>query len=825
MKKFPLFLSALLVLAAILPAHAQQDSKEAESLFVAQKAFDDGFYDVAYSLLDRFLKTYPSSEKAADVGLLIGRCYFQQNRYLDALKQFEDLLSAPGAQKIKDSLLFWIAEVHFRGNNFSRAAGYYKMLTTDYPASPYAASAFYSLGWCLTQEQQYAQALSVFKTLEEKFPGQQQAQEAAFKIIECLYNLKQYPELKERVNSYITRAGLDKQKLNYLVFYLAEADYYLNDFSQALENYTKVSATDEPKLRALARLGQGWSMIKLKRFPEADAVLSGVESASLEPQSQDILYLGRAVLCFETGRFAESQEFYGKLMNSSDPVLSFQGWLGSADCLYNRGDYQAAVKTYRQLSEKAGSGQLPTELVDKLHYGLAWAFLKEGEFKDAITEFQKIAQHSEDKIFQVSALCQIGDAYQDAGEMARARETYEKILKDFPGNFYSDYVQYQLGVTLLKTGDYDAAMVNFLGFKKSYPDSKLVDDAEYSLGLSYFQKKDYAASKDIFINFGINYRDSKIAPQAAYLLGTCHYNLGEFQQAIEVFKTLIRNYSQDTEMVQKAEYEIADCYYQLGDEKEAMDRFNQLRVKYPDSSLTAEIMWWLGEYYYRKNDLSMAIRYFSSLIHDFKDSSLVADAYYALGSVYVEEAKYEDAIAQFRKVGEVSASELSGQAQIAIADVYARQDDHERALKEYELALQKYPQLTHLIFPKIGDLQAAAGRYDQALEMYDKSLDAVPVREKPEIILKIAEIYQATGRVKEAIGQYLKIPYLFGENGEIGVKAFLRVAKLDEEQGATEEALKIYRKVEEMNCPESKYAKERIQAIEAGRAAQKSEAR
>ena len=42
---------------------AQASSKEEESLFVAKKAFEDGFYEVSLGLLDRFLKNYPDSKK------------------------------------------------------------------------------------------------------------------------------------------------------------------------------------------------------------------------------------------------------------------------------------------------------------------------------------------------------------------------------------------------------------------------------------------------------------------------------------------------------------------------------------------------------------------------------------------------------------------------------------------------------------------------------------------------------------------------------------------------------------------------------------------
>ncbi|MGE5309168.1 MAG: tetratricopeptide repeat protein, partial [Deltaproteobacteria bacterium] len=257
------FLSSFLILPFALPAYPQEDTKEAESLFVAQKAFDDGFYDVALSLLERFIKNYPASDKTSDVNLLIGRCYFQESRFLDALKQFEDLLEVPSARKIKDAVLFWIAEVHFRGNIFPKAAKYYKQIIDEFPHSPYTASAYYSLGWCLSQEGRYAEALENFKLLEQKFPGEQQSRDSAFKIIECLYNLKEYARLKERLKSCMKDCKDDPVKLSHLSYYLGEADYYLEDYSGAVEQYQRTdSLSQDPKIKTLARLGLAWSYVK-----------------------------------------------------------------------------------------------------------------------------------------------------------------------------------------------------------------------------------------------------------------------------------------------------------------------------------------------------------------------------------------------------------------------------------------------------------------------------------------------------------------------------------------------------------------------------------
>ena len=797
---------------------AQQADKEEESLFVAQKAFDDGFYDVSVTLLDRFQKNYPSSAKFAEVDLLIGECYFHQNKFLEALNKFEELLANPEAKRIKDAVIYWIAEVHFRGNNFSKAATYYKMIIDDFVDSQYLASAYYSMGWCMFQQQKFEDALGYFKNVETKFPRQAQAQEASFKILECLYNLKDYAGLKDRIRSNYKAYSKDSAKIPYLQFYLAEADYYLNNFREASDNYSKVAlGVVEPKLEALSRLGLAWANLKLKNYQQAIDNFKQINTDSLDKRSRDVLNLGKAALYSQTGKFQEAKSAYEDLIiTSADPLVMIQGYLGKADSLYNLASYKESIVAYKEAAQRSESFSAPSEIIDKLHDGLAWAYLKDGQFKEAITEFQKIVKQSQDKIFKVSALCQIGDTYQDSGDYQKAKEAYESILRDYPDSLYSDYVQYQLGLVMFKLSNYDGAVFILSNFKRNFPSSKLIDNAAYSLGLVYFQKQDYNSSKEIFEKFPEEFPNSGLKSQAMYLLGTSLYNAGDFSGAIEVFKNIARQFSQDVELVQKAEYEISDCYYRMGNDKEAMARFNALRIKYPDSNLTAEIMWWLGEYYYRQNDFKQALRYFSSLIYDFPNSVIIPDAYYAIGSINAEEGDFPQALENFNKVIELSKSDLAGQAAVAIAAIYVKQEKFEAAIKIYKDKVKEYPNLSHLIFPKIGEILYKLAKYDEAMEFYQKSLDVVPIREMADIRFRIAEIYQAQGKNSAATEEYLKVTYLYPDSKELNIKALLRVAQIYEYEDNLKEAENIYKKVAAMEVPESKFARERLEAFQAG---------
>jgi len=799
--------------AAPVQAQEADQSRQEESLFVAQKAFDDGFYDVALNLLERFVQSYPNSGRIHDANLLMGQCYFHLSRFFEALKKFEDLIQGP-AKNNKDAGYYWAAEVHFRGNNFAKAAEYYKAIITGYPDSYYAASSYYSLGWCMFQEQKYKEALDYFRKMEEKFPKHSQTQEASFKILECLYNLKDYGGLRDSARGYLKAFSKDITKSAYLNFYIAESEYYLDNLQAAIEAYSRViSSTRDPKLESLSRLGTGWAYLKLKDYQKAQQAFDQINPESLEKKSLDVLYLGKAAVFSQTSRYSQAQVVYDELIRATqDPLTLLQAYIGKADALYNLGDYRAAVETYR----KAASGSLdgvPSDIIDKLHYGLAWAYLKEGEFKEAIAEFKKIVRSTEDKIFKVSALCQIGDAYQDSGEFEKAVEAYDTILRDYPDSFYTDYVQYQLGLVQIKTQNYDGAIASFMSIKNNFPNSKMLDEAGYALGLAYFQKQDYASSRRIFEQFLREYKGSSLMPQAMYLLGTSLYNLADFAGAAEVFKSVARLYGQDSQLAQKAEFEIADCYYRMGNEKEALARFNALRAKYPDTSLTAEIMWWLGEYYYRQNDLGMAVRYFTSLIQDFPGSNLVLDAHYALGSIYSEEGKFSEAQDEFSRVMASGKSDLAAQAAIAIADLFVREGEPDKAIAMYQDKVREHPEMAHLIYPKIADIHFQQGRYDDALSLYKKSLTIVPLRQMADIQFKVAEVFQTQGKTSEAVEEYLKVVYLYSGNRPLEVKALLRVARIHEDTENIPEAVRVYEKIGAMDVPEAGFARERIEAL------------
>ena len=67
-------------------------TEESELFLVAQKAFDDGFYDIAIRYIQEFFEKYPQTQKRIQAQLLLGQCYFFKGQYLKAFDMFQELL-------------------------------------------------------------------------------------------------------------------------------------------------------------------------------------------------------------------------------------------------------------------------------------------------------------------------------------------------------------------------------------------------------------------------------------------------------------------------------------------------------------------------------------------------------------------------------------------------------------------------------------------------------------------------------------------------------------------------------------------------------------
>ena len=799
-------------------AASQNQDKEEELFFVAQKAFEDGFYDVALNYLERFLKDYPQTKQRPKASLLIGECYLYQDQYLKALKQFQSLQDMPENQEIEDAVLFWLGEVYFKGRDYESAQSYYHKLISKFPDSEYLAYACYSLGWSLFEQGKFREAIKGYEKFINDFPEHELVDKAIFNIAQSLYNLKDFIKAEEYFDAYIERFS-QKELIDQVYFYLGELNYYQDEFEEAITNYSKaIDMSKEDEILIASKTGLGWSYLKIKKYDKAKAIFKEVESLSENNGSTlDSMLLGQATLLSELDNYKEAVEVYQQIINSiPESELLADAYLGKANSLYALDMINEAVSIYKMAVEKFKDDISKNDLIDKAYFGLAWSYLKLNSLSDAIKEFQAVAEITNDKNAKIRALYQIGDIYQDAGNLEKSLDAYDEILRDYPESFYSDYVQYQEGVVLLKLERIDAATVAFQSLKTNFPDSKYIDDSGYYLALAYFKKGNFILAKKQLedLKQNLNY-ESMHKKEASFLLGATLYNLEEYKNALNTYNIIVREFSNDEELLKKAQYEIANCFYQMGKVSDALKKFKIIIYKFPESDVAFDALNWLGDYYLDMNDFDAARKYFKKIIDDFSDKQIVEKAYYEIGRSYYEEQKFDQALEQFKVVKEISDGKLSGFASLNIVEILTSREDNNFIINEYEKILVQYPKIAKQVYSKLAQFYDSLNKHNKALELFQKALGA-PVGKSEirnsQIQFNIAQILEKKGDFNSAVESYFKVTYLYPKD-KLAVKSYLRIARIFENEKKWNNAEKIYKRIIAEKIEESKFAQERLERI------------
>ncbi|VAW19486.1 hypothetical protein MNBD_BACTEROID05-1123, partial [hydrothermal vent metagenome] len=329
----------------------------------------------------------------------------------------------------------------------------YQQLINIFPQSTYTPQAYYSLGWVYYEKGDYIKSREKFSQLINNFPTHQLSEDAAFKLGETAYNLGEYDHTIQYFSKYVLKYP-NSTRHPQAYFYIAESYYYLENYITAVTYYAKAEdIAYDNKLILMSRVSLGWGYLKLSKFALAQQYFESALSFSKEKNIRsDDVHLGQAHLFNAIKEYQKSLTAYNELItNFPKSQRITEAYLGKANVLYALGDYPQAIQTYQKLMQKfLQQNLISPEIIEKTYFGLAWSYLKNGDIDSSIETFQQIKDKTKNRIVKISALTQIGDAYQDTEQYKKSIEIYDQILKKHPDSVYADYVQYRQGVALLK---------------------------------------------------------------------------------------------------------------------------------------------------------------------------------------------------------------------------------------------------------------------------------------------------------------------------------------------------------------------------------------
>lgn len=124
--------------------------------------------------------------------------------------------------------------------------------------------------------------------------------------------------------------------------------------------------------------------------------------------------------------------------------------------------------------------------------------------------------HAEDNAILLTGDVQlrIADAFMEQGEYYRAITEYKKYLILFPDSVRADYASFRIGMAYYKGEEYRDAARSFSSMREKYPESAHALPARYQEGFSRWKLKEYESARVTFEAIAEDHPESGYAPRA-----------------------------------------------------------------------------------------------------------------------------------------------------------------------------------------------------------------------------------------------------------------------------------------------------------------------
>lgn len=488
----------------------------AESVAFRAGIFEQlGRFDEARSMFKLNLADAPP-ERQRQALAKIAELALAQNRPGDALQTLETFVTQFTNTPATDLALLTLGELYLKQHLSSAASN-----------GPDAG---------LTMTNFLSQALTNFDRLISAFPNSPLAGRAQLDRGWCFWSDKKITGSAEAFQAAIAKLS-PSEDLAVARFKLADAQFVLKDFTNALQNYRSALAVAEKWPRVKAALASQCLYQELRASLElkdmAGATNAMQKILTTYPQSAEA---DRSVLLVAQGFLDlndpdEARASFQKFLETfSDSPLRAEVELAMARAAEQRADWPAAIARYDAwLDRFATNGLRP-----------------QAEFHRALAHFYN-------------------------GNDDKALMGLTNFVANFPTNDLAGPAYWWVADHFLRRGDLREAEFNFKNLSQKLPSSPLSFEARMMAGKLALDRKDYAEARESFTNLTSNPtcpRDLRI--QATFAYGSVFMQqspggtneLANFQKAIAVFTTIQQDYP-DTEYAALAWGEIAKCNRQL----------------------------------------------------------------------------------------------------------------------------------------------------------------------------------------------------------------------------------------------------------------------
>ena len=605
-----------------------------------------------------------------------------------ARNAFEQVIEQAVSPVLKGQAYGRLVELYFEAEAYPQVVDVAQRLIEAYGDTPYAIEGYYNTGWAYYKMESYTRAVEAFETLLAVFPTGYQADRSLFQIGEC------YLEMGE----YVQAIG-----------------YY----SQLVERQ-RIEDLSEEELRRIKR----------------EKLAGLVDETALELAAKAEIRVGT---CYaRLGQYAEGLEAYQRVISlfSSERQLVEEAYLRMADLYQEKGDWDAALQTYRQAIDQSTDRTLKA----RIQYALAERLFSQERYRRAIQEYRiylkgygdiaGLAGFSEERVhYRIgSAYQQLGqerlESGQDAAEwLAQGIAQYDSILTNAASPYLLD-ARFNRALALQALGtnaNLEEAREEYERVIRETTDPLYIQQSLVQLAELHFARSQYARAAERARELLEGYADSDFRNEAHMRLALSLQATGELDGAVRSFLAI----AEDSPYFSSARLGCGHAYLNQKRYTAAVDAL-EAGLQQADEERKAAFHYLLGQAHGGLQLYSRAIAHYTTALDYPLDGDLEETLRFSRGNTAFLAENYALGGEDFNWVVEhVRDPEKVKFAQDALALAYLKQNRGSAAIQVLDdmVAATESPEEQARLLSRIMDLHYERDDYAETTRIARRLID------------------------------------------------------------------------------------------------------
>jgi tetratricopeptide (TPR) repeat protein len=651
-----------------------------------------------------------------EMNQLLGHAHFERGEFDNALPYLEAYVNK--TQKVRREDLYELSYCYYQAKQYPKAIEGFKQLSGK--EDTLSQHAMYMLGDAYLKTGQKANARNAFLFCASNSSNPSLKEVSKYNYAKLSYELGYQDESLSSLQSFLDEypnSTYNKEAKELLVSVLANTNNYA-DALNLLQTLDKPS-DNAKKLYPRILFGRATEFINDGRLAEADALL---DKALKDPNNAAVL-----------------------------PYINF--WKG--EIAYRSDKLDDAIRYYNAYVT-AGSPASGEANATNGKYNLGYSYLRKENYPAALSFFEPVGRNasmSSDAITQ-DAYIRTADCYFMNRDYSKANAMYGNVIKfSWPAEDYATFQQAMIA-GIKKPGE-KISLLNTMDRK--FPTSSLVIDANMEIAKAYMSDERFKDAIPYLNNIIKAQGNNSQKPQAYLKLGICYYNLNNTGEALNQYKTLIKEYPNSEEAASALD-DVKTISVETGKPNEYVDFMRQagkpLSVDTEDS-----LTFSAAQIQYENGNTTAALNAFNNYLQKFSDGVYTVDANFYRGEIYNSKSDWNNALNGYEAVAAEAPNKYAEKAVLAAARINFFE------LKNYAKAETYYGQLKQITSTQENKLEAMRGllrsQYQQQKwnEAMNNAKDLLNQKgsssdDKALANMAIAKSYQVSGQYDLAIANY-----------------------------------------------------------------------